>query len=403
MNRRTRFAIIALVVVVAAAVGIAVVLGQSSSTSSSVPKLPTGTLSAKDRATLDAAAQAVVKAPAPKGSSVPAVPGLWFGLWDPEKGAYVSAVGEARADGTAATVEDSFRIGSITKTFTAAVVLDLVGDGKIDLDGTVKQYLPALAAKHPQIADITVDELLRMKSGIPDYANVPTNGVVPQVIKDPTRVWKTDELIDIGVNGGVTRGKAGYSTTNYLILGEIAAAVTGTPIEKLITDRVAEPLGLRKTSLPEPASTAAPQPQTRGYVTDAQEIKALGGDLELGTDVTDWNSWGQAGGGMWSTLRELGTFAASGLGNSLLPDDVVANRMKAADIGDGLRYGQGIIKWGPWIGHEGEALGYEAWALHNTETGVTYVAALNACCGSEALAALGPLLALYPNDAKYFL
>ncbi len=370
---------------------------------SAAPVLTTKAMSAKDRAKIDAAAQAVVATPAPAGSAVPAVPGLWVGVWDPKKGAYLAAYGDAKAGVTDATTEDSFRIGSITKPFTATVVLSLVADGKIALDGTVGKYLPALAAKHPDIAAVTVDQLLRMQSGIPDYANVPTNGVVPQVVKNPTKVWSTEELIDIGVNGGVTPGKSGYSTTNYLILGEIAEAVTGTPIEKLITDRVAEPLGLAKTVLPEPSSTAAPQPQSRGYVTDAQEIVEFGGNVALGTDVTDWNSWGQAGGGMWSTLEELGTFAASDAGNTLLPKKLAKNRLKFADIGDGLQYGQGIFEQGPWVGHQGEALGFEAWALHNKKTGVTYVGALNACCGLESVAALAPLIALHPKDAKYFL
>lgn len=224
--------------------------------------------------------------------------------------------------------------------------------GTIALDGSVKQYLPALAAKHPDVANVTIDQLLRMQSGIPDSANVP---------------------------------------------------VTGTPIEQLITDRVVTPLGLSKTVLPAPESTAAPQPQSRGYVTDAQEIEAFGGVVPLGTDVTDWNSWGQAGGGMWSTLQELGTFAASDAGNTLLSKKLAANRLRTKDIGDYTRYGQGIIRFGPWVGHEGEALGYETWALHNTKTGVVYVASANACCGTQALAALAPLIALYPKDGKYFL
>jgi D-alanyl-D-alanine carboxypeptidase len=360
-------------------------------------------MGAKDRATIDAAAQAVVTAPAPAGSAVPAVPGLWVGVWDPKKGFSVAAYGDAKAGVTAATTDDSFRIGSITKPFTATVILSLVADGKISLDGTIKQYLPALAAKHPEIANVTVDQLLRMQSGIPDYANVPTNGVIPQVTKNPTKVWTTDELIDIGVNAGVTPGQPGYSTTNYLILGEIAQAVTGTPIEQLITDRVTKPLGLAKTVLPAPASTAAPQPQSRGYVTDAQEIVSSGGTVPLGTDVTDWNSWGQAGGGMWSTLQELATFAASDSGNSLLPKKLATNRLKTKDIGNNTRYGQGIIQFGPWVGHEGEALGYETWALRNTKTGVVYVASINSCCGTQALAAVAPLIALYPKDGKYFL
>lgn len=388
---------------------VALLAGATASTASArvtapaPPELTSKPMGAKDRATIDAAAEATVAATAPEGSTVPAVPGLWVGIWDPKKGAYIAAYGDARAGGPDATTADAFRIGSITKPFTATVVLSLGADGDIALDGTIGEYLPALAEKHPDIAEITVDQLLRMRSGIPDYANVPNRGVVPAVVSDPTRVWTTDELIDIGVNGGVTPGKPGYSTTNYLILGEIAEAATGTPIEQLIADRVATPLALTKTVLPEPSSTAAPQPQSRGYVTDAEELIQDGATVPLGTDATDWNSWGQAGGGMWSTLEELGAFTASDMGNTLLPEKLAAKRLKTKNIGDGLRYGQGIIQWGPWVGHEGEALGYETWALHNTETGVTYVASVNACCGLRSYAALAPLAALYPGDVKYFL
>jgi D-alanyl-D-alanine carboxypeptidase len=364
--------------------------------------LPTTPMDAERRAAIDDIAQAAVSQPAPEGSTVAKVPGLWVGVWDPKLGAYTAAYGDAAASGPAATTADSFRIGSITKTFTAAVVLGLVADGKISLRGTVEQYLPDLAEQNPEIGDITVEQLLRMRSGIPDYANVPANGVVPQVTADPTKIWTTDELIAIGVDAGVKPGKPGYSTTNYLILGEIAEAVTGTPIETLITEQVATPLGLTQTVLPTPDLTAAPQPQSRGYVTDAAELIQDGGQVALGTDVTDWNSWGQAGGGMWSTLDELSAFAATDAGSSLLPRRLAKARLKTKDIGDGLQYGMGIMRWGPWVGHQGEALGYETWAMHNTKTGATYVASVNACCGATGVSALAPLFAIYPKDVKYF-
>lgn len=279
----------------------------------------------------------------------------------------------------------------------------LVADGKLALSDTIADRLPDLAAKYPQVADITVKQLLTMTSGIADYANVPTNGIVPQAVADPNRVFTADELIANGIEGGVKPGTTGYSTTNYIILGEIAEAVTGTPIEQLIAEKVARPLGLEKTVLPEPASKAAPQPQSRGYIIDAAELEGDGATVPVGTDVTDWNSWGQAGGGMWSTLEELGTFAASGSGNTLLPKKLAKARLKTQTVQSGLDYGMGIIRWGSWVGHQGEALGYETWAMHNTETGATYVGVVNGCCGSTGLASVAPLLSLYPKDAKPFL
>ncbi|MFM8303207.1 MAG: serine hydrolase domain-containing protein [Actinomycetota bacterium] len=359
--------------------------------------MPAKEMSAKNAAKVEAKVREALAA-------VPTIPGAWIGVWDPKKGAYLGAFGDAATGGAATTTADSFRIGSITKSFTAVVILSLIAGGELALTDTIAERLPALAAKYPQVADITIQQLLSMTSGITDYANVPTNGIVPQAVANPSRVFTADELITAGIEGGVTPGTTGYSTTNYIILGEIAEAVTGTPIEALIAERVTKPLGLNKTVLPAPESTSAPQPQSRGYVIDSAELVSSGAPaVPTGTDVTDWNSWGQAGGGMWSTLEDLGAFAASESGNSLLPKKLAKARLKTKTVQEGLDYGLGIIKWGPWVGHQGEALGYETWALHNTKTGVTYVGVVNACCGDVSLASLAPLLALYPKDAEYLL
>src|ERR1700744_4477141 len=78
--------------------------------------------------------------------------------------------GEARA-----TVADHVRIGSITKTFTATVILQLVAQGKLSLSGTVARYDPALAAHFPPLTALTVRQLLSMRSGLPGCCS--ENGV----------------------------------------------------------------------------------------------------------------------------------------------------------------------------------------------------------------------------------
>ena len=81
-----------------------------------------------------------------------------------------------------------------------------------------------------------------------------------------------------------------------------------------------------------------PEPASHGYVaaTGAKELEAIGATVKAGTDVSDWTvSWGQAGGGMYSTIADLGTWAATGLGTSLLPADLAAKRLAAQKVPEG--------------------------------------------------------------------
>ena len=111
----------------------------------------------------------------------------------------------------------------------------------------------------------------------------------------------------------------------------------------------------------------------------------------MGTDLTDWNaSYGQIGGGMHSTLADLGTWAASMSGSSLLSDELAAERLEMHDGGLGIfTYGLGISQFvegfGNQYGHEGEAIGWEGWAGHDLATGESYVVFTNTCADTVPL------------------
>jgi D-alanyl-D-alanine carboxypeptidase len=319
-------------------------------------------------------------------------------VWDPARGAYTAAYGRADAStGRAASVDDHFRIGSISKTFTAAVILQLIDEGLLALDQTIAEADPDLAERFPVLAELTIEQLLRMQSGIPDYMNVP-DAAVEALVNDPSTVFGADDLISFAVAGGIQpAGTGGYSTTNYIALQELAETVTGQSLAELIEQRPTGPLGMTDTALPPNEDTMLPDPGTHGYINEAciAELEADGAfGVEAGTDTTDWNaSYGQGGGGMHSTIEDLGAWAASMSGTSFLSDDLAAQRLETADVGLGpFEYGLGIIKAGPSYGHEGEAIGWEAWAGHNPETGVTVVLATNGCSvGGDLLLAAGGL------------
>ncbi|MGD9573670.1 MAG: serine hydrolase domain-containing protein [Thermoleophilia bacterium] len=335
--------------------------------------LPEGDLPAAEAAKADRAAAAIMKA----GANA-----AYVGIWDPGKGSYTVAAGEA-APGRAATVDDNWRIGSITKTFTATVILELVDEGKLALDDTVEAVDPDLAGRFPPFAKLTIRQLLSMQSGIGDYFNSP-KGIAPQVAADPSKVWTPDELIAGGITVGVAKpGTAGYSTTNYIVLQEIAVSLTGQPLTDAIRDRVTEPLGLEDTFLPPPEDSAISDPSTNGTIGPlcALELEQDGAtDIGAGEDVTSWSvSSGAGGGAMQSNLADLATWAASTSGNALLDPATATERTTTQLLPELIEYGLGIMQVGLFYGHEGEEFGWEALALHNPDSGQTVVLAGNAC------------------------
>jgi D-alanyl-D-alanine carboxypeptidase len=342
-------------------------------------------------------AQAIDDAAAAALAAAPDLPGMWIGVWDPEKGVHIGAYGDAVAGQTAATPEDHSRIGSVTKTFTATAVLEQVAGGELALDETIEEVLPDLAETYPDLAPITVEQLLAMRSGIPDYAN--TGAVTGPVVEDPTKVWTVDEIIATTLEEEPLQppGTPGYSTTNYLILGEMLEAVTGEPVEQVING-VAEEAGLSDTALQEPEETQMPDPSSHGYLNDpgVQSLAEAGITAEPGQDVTDWTvSWGQAGGGMYSTVADMGTWAATGLGNTLLPADLGDQRLQTQPIPEG-DYGLGIFDWGNgWIGHTGQLIGWESLVAYNTDTGAVFVGMVNET--GSLTAAIGVAYAVFPD------
>ncbi|MEX1333678.1 MAG: serine hydrolase domain-containing protein, partial [Candidatus Limnocylindrales bacterium] len=351
--------------------------------------LTTTAMSEADTAVVDQVVEDVL-------SQSPDLPGLWIGVWDPDKGYYLQAYGEAVKGGEEAAVEQHGRIGSVTKTFTVTAILQQVAAGNLSLDSTISDVLPELAEQYPDIAEVTVEQLAGMRSPIQDYAN--TGVTVAQVIEDPQRVFSESDLIAAGMSLPLMDPEVGgYSTTNIIILGLMLEELTGQPAEQVVTE-VAASLGMKDTALQPPEETLMPQPASNGYVEapGRMSLEPLGLDIPAGTDVTDWTpSWGQAGGGMYSTIEDLGTWAGSGLGTSLLPVDVAAERFDFQAIPEG-QYGLGLFDYDQgWVGHTGQLIGWESMVAYNTETGAAFVAIVNetgSLTSAEAVA-----LQLFPD------
>ena len=308
-----------------------------------------------------------------------AVPGVWVGIWDPKKGWAVVSSGNAKVDGAAARKVDHSRIGSVTKTFVATQILRLVDQKKLTLTDTIGGLLPAIAAAHPYVKDVTVQQMLGMRSGIPDYTEVP--GAMKEAYENPDRRWTARQLIELGLGSATTLGPPAYSNTNYIVLGEIARKVTGRSIFALVNADLRR-LGMTQSRIPRPGQTAMPKPFTRGYnfAPGQFSLAQVGVDVPIGSEQQDdVTMWGQAAGSMYSTVADLGRWAATGLGLSELTKATAARRLNAQPINGGfIDYGLGMEDFGNgWIGHDGQAIGWEAKVAYNTKTGAAVVILVN--------------------------
>ncbi len=347
-------------------------------------------MSTTDRAAIDAGAQQFIT------NSLDGTPGLWIAVWDPKRGYYEQAYGEASTDGTPATVTDHFLIGSITKTVFATAVLEQVAAGRLKLTDTVRRLDPALAKKYPVAATKSVAQLLGMTSLIPDYADV----AVGKMFSNPQQTFTRDQLITLGISEGTAiAAPGGYSTTNYLLLGKVMQSLTGKTPEQLV-NAVLRQSGMKQSRLMT-GNVVLPAPRAHGYIGDfyGPQAALVNSSLSGTTDVTDWTmEWGKEGGGAYSTIGDLAKWGSTCLGTSFLPAKVAAERLKTTKIAPG-NYGLGIIRQGAWLSHGGQAIGYQDNVACNPKTGAVVAYATNSTEGPVDLASfLGT--AAWPDYVK---
>ncbi|WP_125262404.1 serine hydrolase domain-containing protein [Streptomyces alboflavus] len=254
-----------------------------------------------------------------------------------------------------------YRIGSDTKPFTATVVLQLAGEGRIGLHDTVDRWLPGLVEGHGNDGRrITLTNLLRHTSGLNDYVAV--GGGVDDFtpagyLKGRFRVTPAREQVAAAVSrpplwlpdaaNPAREQRWGYSNTNYVLLGLVVEKVTGHPWAQEIHERVVAPLGLRHTLVPG-TSAYVPQPTATAYTQFPGGARLTDTSLATG---------GGADGGIISTTHDLAVFLRALLGGRLLrrPQLAAMKQTVAAPDwiqADGVRYGMGIA-WRPGGGGSG--------------------------------------------------
>jgi D-alanyl-D-alanine carboxypeptidase len=245
------------------------------------------------------------------------IPGVVASALVPGQGCWTEAAGLAdAARGVAVTVGDEFPIGSITKTFTATVILRLVQEGKLSLAAPISNWAPNVQDSNR----ITVRMLLDMTSGIYDEPDAHAGDLISA---DPARVWTAQEVVGLAVahGPGAPLGKFYYSNTNYILLGYIAQEVTGEPISELVSTQVLEPLHLGHTVF-----MTATTPPPAGMV-DGYDVGTTVADVE-GEDVAPASvSFVGAAGAMVSTVGDMAIWARALATGTLLSPSVQAERL----------------------------------------------------------------------------
>ncbi|UBU08468.1 serine hydrolase domain-containing protein [Nonomuraea gerenzanensis] len=307
-----------------------------------------------------------------------------------ERGEWTGSAGTAELGGTAEPpIDGHARIGSNTKTFTAALMLLLVAEGKIELDTPVAGHLPGFGLDRR----ITVRRLLQHTSGLFNFTGevyddgsivhgvpVPYGTTGKEWVDNRFRTYRPQELVELALSKQA-RFEPGagwsYSNTNYVLARLLIEKITGRSLAEEMRRLILDPLGLSGTVVPD-ASPELPEPHAHLYYRydDAGQERTI--------DVTRYNpTWVSTGGDMISTTRDLHTFISALMGGRLLPAPLLEEMCTPVATGlPGMEYGLGVFVQetdggGTVITHNGGNVGSMTLMYSTPDGGRTMTAVLN--------------------------
>ncbi|MGV0154693.1 serine hydrolase domain-containing protein [Rhodococcus sp. GB-02] len=264
-----------------------------------------------------------------------------------------------RTNGDSIGKNDRVRIGSVTKTFTASLVLQLVAEGTIDLDAPIERYLPGqLHGTGIDGSAITVRQLLQHRSGLPEFAGEPGADEWIAANENRTLTPSAAVAIALGKPAQFVPGTSFvYTNTNYIVLGMLVESVTGRSYADELQSRILDPLDLEDTYLP-----PAGERDIRGdHMTGYQDLDGGLTDVSRTEPSVPWSA-----GAMVSTGADLNAFWRALLDGQVVPAEQLAEMTTpqvAATEAEGLGYGLGVgateLPCGvTYIGHSGGIYGY---------------------------------------------
>jgi len=302
-------------------------------------------------------------------------PGALMSIKKPGEQFWTGSAGFSNLEhGTPMAAATAFRTGSVTKMFTAVVVLKLVELKSLSLEQSLASALPETKNQIPESEHITIRHLLAHLSGITDPPNQSLR-YQSDLINDPVHVLSVDDKLSRYVYGRSLRFKPGtdygYSNTNYWLLGKIAERATGKKIHQLMQEFIFEPTGMKNSYLEERDDRNV----ARGYADLYGQDKLM--------DVSIWDRAegdGEADGGLISTAQDLTLFMESLFGGKLI-SLALLEEMKRIQLSNcntaECEYGLGMEIWrtkaGTAYGHNGGLVGVDANVLFYETTGAISV------------------------------
>lgn len=275
----------------------------------------------------------------------------------------------------AATTDTKFRIGSITKQFTAVAILKLAEEGKLQISDPLSKYFPDF----PDADGITLEHLLTHTSGLQSYTEKAdfysrvTQPVEPQDLID----WAKNDERDFAPGTDFH-----YCNTGYFLLGEIVAKVSGKSYAEYLDSTFFKPLGMANTGVYD--NSAPPKQIAKGYsLLDEKYSLALNWDM----------SWAGGAGAIYSTVGDLFIWNEALHGGKVINRDSLKAATTVVKLPKGktasMSYGYGLISSThrrlPLIGHSGGLQGWMADLLYFPEQRTTVVAMTNAMPGNPEL------------------
>ncbi|MFE5325055.1 serine hydrolase domain-containing protein [Embleya sp. NPDC056575] len=275
---------------------------------------------------------------------------------------------------------DRFRVGSISKPFIAAVLLQLEAEGRLSLADSVEKWLPGLVRGNGNDGRaITLRQLLNHTGGVADYTDDPDLHLLGKTFLDHRYdTWTPERLVAIGLKHAPTFPPGAgwnYTTTAYVLAAMVVERVTGHTYAAEVDRRVFVPLGLRSTLLPG-TYPRIPAPSGRMYTRFPDDPD------QTVYDITEFDpSWGWAAGELVSDTTDLDGFLTALMRGRLLPEAQMAElttTVPSPDFGDGQDDGLGVFRatlpCGTQVwGHTGFLPGSQSMAYTTRDGGHTLV------------------------------
>ena len=317
-----------------------------------------------------------------KNITTSGVPGILMSVYHQNTGLWLGASGMADLHNNVKMQSCNIsRAGSTVKMFTAATVLLLQEEGKLDIDDKISDYLDADAINKIENADkATIRQLLQHSSGIFNY--IQSTQFQTASLNDLIREWSSEDLLKYAYNkkayfqpGEDVR----YSNTNYILLGMLITKIEGKPFYKVFEEKLFIPLGLTLTSFA--ADDPVPDGIARGYIDMYSNLQVI-----ESTYFSGWDYY-SADGGLISNPSDLNNFFRSLMNGKVLNANSMAEMLTwtAPKEQDpeffNMWYGLGIFKMETPQGiayfHSGDAIGYYCNMIYFPDDGSTVVYASN--------------------------